>query len=190
MIRETDWKRVHYLAQNIQEDIILERRYTSSYTGKENFLVDLFTARMNDRERCNMVLLLLVASLEFVLPTHLVRDTLDTGKLLKLGTVNTMDLFLLPRALRCKVVSLLVSAVRIDRDENEDGGLYPKLYLCLYHIVSELTRLSETTSTSQSGKLSKFSLQLRDYKCLLATEVVQLMCIVPSFFDYLDRDVG
>ena len=30
-----------------------------------------------------------------------------------------MDLFLLPRSQRCKVVSLLVSAVKIDREENE-----------------------------------------------------------------------
>ena len=33
--------------------------------------------------------------------------------------VQTMDLFLLPRSLRSKVVSLLVSAVKIDREENE-----------------------------------------------------------------------
>jgi hypothetical protein len=30
----------------------------------------------------------------------------------------------------------------------------------------------------------------RDYKCLLASEVVQLLCIVPTFFDYITKDIG
>ncbi|XP_076441220.1 uncharacterized protein LOC143280455 [Babylonia areolata] len=196
---ETDWKRLQYLAQILQEDISLEWQYTARKPGGldishiSTFLTDLFAARFTDRERCNMVLLMLVASLDFVLPTHLVRDTLDTGKLLTIGSVQTMDLFLLPRLLRCKVVSLLVSAVKVDREESEDGGLYTKLYLCLYHMVSQLTRLSETSSSSSHSTtppLSRLASQLEDYKCLLATEVVQLMCIVPSFFDYLDRDIG
>lgn len=29
-----------------------------------------------------------------------------------------------------------------------------------------------------------------DYKCLLASEVVQLLCIVPAFFDYITKDIG
>lgn len=29
-----------------------------------------------------------------------------------------------------------------------------------------------------------------DYKSLLASEVVQLLCIVPAFFQYVAKDVG
>ncbi|KAL8622518.1 hypothetical protein ACOMHN_034181 [Nucella lapillus] len=193
---DTDWRRLQYLAQSLQQDISREWEYTARKPGgvdisqKSSFLTDLFDSRSTDRERCNMVLLMLVASLNFVLPTHLVRDTLDTGKLLTIGSVQMMDLFLLPRLLRCKVVSLLVSAVKVDREQTEDGGLYIRLYLCLYHMVSDLTKLSETTSTSPTKPPAKLASQLEDYKCLLATEVVQLMCIVPSFFEYLDKDIG
>ena len=42
---------------------------------------------------------------------------------------------------------------------DQDGGLYSKLYLCLYHMVAELTKLSETTSANQSSHESKIALQ-------------------------------
>ena len=35
-----------------------------------------------------------------------------------------------------------------------------------------------------------FSFRYCDYKSLLASEVVQLLCIVPTFFRYLEKDVG
>ncbi|KAK7099976.1 hypothetical protein V1264_022994 [Littorina saxatilis] len=193
---EMDWNRLHYLAKDFQDDINLmwkyiRRKSRGQFVPKKTLLVDLFEVRQNHGERCNMVLLLLMASLEFLFPTHLLKDTLETGKLLTIGNVQTMDLFLLPRTLRCKVVSLLFCAVKVDREQNEDGGLYMKLYLCLFHMMSELTKLSESTAgVDQSDQDSKLAAQLQDYKCLLATEVAQLMCIVPSFFDYLDRDVG
>ena len=32
--------------------------------------------------------------------------------------------------------------------------------------------------------------RMEDFKCLLATEVVQLMCIVPTFFTHLEKEAG
>ncbi|PVD23734.1 hypothetical protein C0Q70_17007 [Pomacea canaliculata] len=84
---ETDKKRLLYLAQNIQEDINLEHRYISSrcpagHVQKQTLLLDALEARLNNRAQGNMLLLLLVASLEFILPTRLVKETLKKNYVL------------------------------------------------------------------------------------------------------------
>ncbi|XP_021342270.1 uncharacterized protein LOC110442803 isoform X3 [Mizuhopecten yessoensis] len=191
---ETDRRRLKYVAYNIQEDLVIDKKYTNReyqvLKYRQAFLEDLLEIRPTDLERCNMLLLLLVTSLEFVLPTHLVKETLDTAKLSKLGKVYTMDLFLLPRDVRCHVVCVLLAAVKIDKDDREDGGLYDKLYLCLFYTISELMKLSQSTSTKQTAIKSKLNTLYSDYKCLLASEVIQLLCIVPAFFEYISKDIG
>ena len=39
----------------------------------------------------------------------------------------------------------------------QDGGLYDKLYLCLFYTVTELTKLSHSTNTKQSAIKSKLN---------------------------------
>ncbi|XP_060082017.1 uncharacterized protein LOC132561310 [Ylistrum balloti] len=191
---ETDRRRLKYVAFNIQEDLVIDKKYTNReyqvLKYRVSFLEDLLEIRPTDLERCNMLLLLLVTSLEFVLPTHLVKETLDTAKLSKVGKVYTMDLFLLPRDVRCQVVCVLLAAVKIDKDDREDGGLYDKLYLCLFYTISELMKLSQSTNTKQTAIKSKLNTLYSDYKCLLASEVIQLLCIVPAFFEYISKDIG
>lgn len=191
---EIDKKRLKYLGYNIQEDLVIDKKYTNRefqvMKYRRAFIEDLLEARPEDRERCNMLLLFLVASLEFVLPTHLVKETLDTAKLNKIGQVYSMDLFLLPRDVRCLLVCILLGAVKIDKDDKEDGGLYDKLYLCLFYTVSELVKLSHSSNTKQTAVKSKLNTLYYDYKSLLASEVVQLLCIVPAFFQYVAKDVG
>ncbi|XP_069128141.1 uncharacterized protein [Argopecten irradians] len=191
---ETDRRRLKYIAFNIQEDLVIDNKYTNReyqvLKYRVSFLEDLLEIRPTDLERCNMLLLLLVTSLEFVLPTHLVKETLDTAKLSKVGKVYTMDLFLLPRDVRCQVVCVLLAAVKIDKDDREDGGLYDKLYLCLFYTISELMKLSQSSNTKQTAIKSKLNTLYSDYKCLLASEVIQLLCIVPAFFEYISKDIG
>ncbi|XP_078317601.1 uncharacterized protein LOC111119226 isoform X1 [Crassostrea virginica] len=191
---ETDKKRLKYLGYNIQEDLVIDKKFTNRefqvMKYRRAFIEDLLEARPEDRERCNMLLLFLVASLEFVLPTHLVKETLDTAKLNKIGQVFSMDLFLLPRDVRCLLVCILLGAVKIDKDDKEDGGLYDKLYLCLFYTVSELVKLSHASNAKHSAVKSKLNTLYYDYKSLLASEVVQLLCIVPAFFQYVAKDVG
>ncbi|XP_013399876.1 uncharacterized protein LOC106166025 isoform X2 [Lingula anatina] len=199
---DTDKKRLKYIAYNLQEDMILESRCCGKkykiLNYDQNFLEELLEERAKDRERGNMFLLLLVATLEFAMPTQLIKETLDVAKLSEIGKIKSLDLFLLPREVRCSVVSLLLSAVKVDKDEKEaafpqwqckDGGLYDRLYLCLYYTVSELARLGRSRGSS-SASAAKSSDMYKDYRCLLASEVVQLLCIVPAFFDFLDKDVG
>ncbi|XP_071117853.1 uncharacterized protein [Haliotis cracherodii] len=191
---EIDQRRLKYLAFNLQEDLTTERKYTKRdfqvLRYRRTFLEDLLEVRPTDRERCNMLLLLLVASLEFVMPTHLVKETLETAMLGKIGKVYTMDLFLLPKDVRCQVVGILLSAIKVDKDIREDGGLYDRLYLCLFYTVAELTRLSQSDAQGDAQAAGKMHNIYRDYKCLLASEIVQLMCIVPAFFEYMEKDVG
>ncbi|CAG2215418.1 unnamed protein product [Mytilus edulis] len=124
---ETDRRRLKYIAYSLQEDLLIEKKYTHNdyqiLRYHKSFMEDILSSRPQDRERCNMLLMLLVASLEFVMPTHLMKDTLETTKLSKVG---------------------------------------PKV---------------------------KLNRMYRDYKCLLASEVVQLLCIVPTFFDYITKDI-
>ncbi|XP_064625626.1 uncharacterized protein LOC135486618 isoform X2 [Lineus longissimus] len=193
---DIDYRRLKYVSFTVQEDLTLEDRYSGRnlkiLKHSHNFLEELLNVRDQDKERSNMLLLLLVASLEFALPTQLVQKSLDTAKLAKMGKVLTMDLFLLPRDIRCCIVSILISAVKLDKDNGQEGGLYNKLYLCLYYTVSELIKLQHADRIAKkSPKRDKPENPLYDdYKSLLASEVVQLLCIVPVFFDYIDKDVG
>ncbi|XP_063410298.1 uncharacterized protein LOC134693391 [Mytilus trossulus] len=194
---ETDRRRLKYIAYSLQEDLLIEKKYTHNdyqiLRYHKSFMEDILSSRPQDRERCNMLLMLLVASLEFVMPTHLMKDTLETTKLSKVGNVFTMDIFLLSRDVRCYIVSILLGAVKVDKDDKEacnDGGLYDKLYLCLFYTISELTKLSHAVDKRECAIKSKLNTVYRDYKCLLASEVVQLLCIVPTFFDYITKDIG
>ncbi|KAL4237028.1 hypothetical protein ACF0H5_005412 [Mactra antiquata] len=191
---ETDKRRLKYLALNAEDDLVLEKKYTkrefSVLKYRKTFIEDILDARWNDRERCNMLLLLLVATLEFVMPTHLVKETLEVAKLSKIGKVYSMDLFLLPKDIRCRIVCILLGAVKLDKDSKEDGGLYDKLYLCLFYTVAELSKLSNSIFGKNTAPKVKITQLYRDYKCLLASEIVQLLCIVPAFFEYIDKDVG
>ncbi|XP_066298732.1 uncharacterized protein [Branchiostoma lanceolatum] len=199
---DLDRRRLKYLAFNVQEDLLLEREYsrrTLDVPICPTFLEDLIDMRQHDRERCNMLLLLFVASLEFSIPAYLMKETLEVAKLDYLGVLETMSMFLLPRDVRCRVVSILLSAVKMDRDSKEEGGLYDKLYLCLYYTVSELIRRGQLdgvrqrrgsglTTDSRQGR--RKGTLYKEYRCLLASEVVQLFCIVPAFYEFIDKDPG
>ncbi|XP_041357106.1 uncharacterized protein LOC121374191 [Gigantopelta aegis] len=191
---EIDQRRLKYLAYIIQEDLVLEKTYTqkeiSVFKYKKTFLEDLLHDRPDEREKCNMLLILLVASLEFQMPALLMKDTLDTAKLYRFGQMFTIDLFLLPRNARCLVVSILLGALKIDRDNHEDGGLYDELYLCIFYLVTNLMKLSQSDQKKALTDKSKSSKLYCNYKCLLASEVVQMLCIVPSFLRYLEEDVA
>ncbi|XP_064604820.1 uncharacterized protein LOC135470042 [Liolophura sinensis] len=189
---ETDKRRMMYLAYNLQQDIFLLKRSTKKVLPAlkfhATFMETILTARPKCLEQCNMLLLLLAASLEFSLPAHLMKATLEASKLDRIGEVNTMDLFLLPRDVRCHVITILMNAVKVDKDSGLDGGLYGTLYHCLDHSVSELYRIRYRCQPVPARSL--MASQYKDYKCLLASEVVQLLCIVPAFFQYLDKDEG
>ncbi|XP_012936780.1 uncharacterized protein LOC101846343 [Aplysia californica] len=193
--KHTDERRLKYLAHMVQEDIVQwSKELDSNDPGrpniKEKFLDDLLENRKEDVERCNMVLLLLVISLEFQLPTALVVTVLSATQLNTIGSAQTMPLFLLPRAYRTKVIGVLINAAKVDRDNHvqHEGGLYPQLFMCLYYIVAQLTRISQTSYANMKNikPLSHNS----DYMALMASEVVSLMMQVPKFFDYLGTDTG
>ena len=46
-----------------------------------------------------------------------------------LRNVDTMDLFMLPREIRCRVVSLLLGAVKIERDQHVVSVFNLKTYM-------------------------------------------------------------
>ncbi|XP_072023984.1 uncharacterized protein [Amphiura filiformis] len=191
---DTDRRRVQYLAENLQRELQLESKHRKSdkeLNYSDDLLQGLLKVRPEDRDRCNVLLILLVASLEFALPTFLVQETLAAATISTIGNCDTIELFLMPRDHRCQVTSLLLSAVKVDRDSKEDGGLYDKLYLCLYYTVTELIKKWHLEHPGpNTPKSRKVNAIYKEYKSLLAAEVVQLFCIVPVFFDYITKDSG
>ena len=86
--------------------------------------------------------------------------------------------------------------------------MYVHVYICKYESVycifsyisisllrpsrSTTPTFSTTSSTlfTSSRKSSSSSSQYTHQRCLLASEVVHLMCLVPTFFDLLDSNKG
>ncbi|XP_033108638.1 uncharacterized protein LOC117110139 isoform X2 [Anneissia japonica] len=196
---DTDIRRIKYLAFNLQRDLFLAECYgewwvTTFNCGSNednlpcNFLEKLIECRPSDCERFNVLLLLLVASLEFSFPTILMEEAVKEAKLVKLSNVSTIHLFLLPRDIRGQICSLLLSAVKVDRDARKDDGLHDRLYLCLYYTITDIIkRMHARPDSSPKHVLKRI---YRQYRGLLAAEVVQLFCIVPSFFDLMQNDPG
>nr|XP_054764714.1 uncharacterized protein LOC129271365 [Lytechinus pictus] len=190
----TDHRRLAYMAYNIQGDILTESQQTQSRNPGltcRNFLEQLLEMRTSEREKCNVLLLLLVASLEFNIPLSLLQDALTVTKLRDIiDDFDSLDLFLMSEDHQCRVLSLLLSAVKADRDDHQDGGLYDKLYLCLYYTVAELIKHNNIGSKKTDGPVDRTNPIYREYRSLLAAEVVQLLCIVPSFYTFLNRDLS
>nr|XP_014346199.1 PREDICTED: uncharacterized protein LOC106704219 [Latimeria chalumnae] len=152
-------------------------------------LFDLIMKRDEEREKCNMVLLLLMASVEFDLPAQLLLDTLETTKLTNIGKLLNSDLFLLNTKQKVEVVSLLVSAAKLDRDNKQDGSLYDKLFLALHILLTELILKGFSGQRPPELLVKKCrNPSCRQFWSLLASEVALLFVIVPSFYSYLGKD--
>ncbi|KAK0052131.1 hypothetical protein Bpfe_018461 [Biomphalaria pfeifferi] len=188
--KHTDERRLRYLTHMIQEDILswaseLDKKDPILNTITGNFLENLLEQRQTDTERCNMFLLLLVISLEYQLPTSLIRSSLNVSQLETIGNVNIMSYFLLPPIYRTRVICLLLNAAKVDRDNNVNntGGLYPQLFMSLYYAVDRLIWISQTSESNQ--KKVKPVPYTTDYKALMAGEAVALMLNIPKFLRLL-----
>ncbi|XP_074640976.1 uncharacterized protein LOC141898782 [Tubulanus polymorphus] len=194
---EMDVRHLKYISSHIQgfleqEESNRKRKNRLGILGRNyGFIDELLGGREDDKERGNVFLILLVASLEFFIPVHLMKKTLEVCRLTKIGDVETMDIFLLPKDIRCTLICILLSGAKIDQDKGEEGGLYNRLYLSLYYLMQEIVKL-QISSHQSSKKIKKTtkSQATQDCRSLLASEVVQLFCIVPEFFEYLDKDLG
>ena len=86
---EMDRRRLDYLAYTLQQEIKLELQYGSGNHLKQDSpipkLESLIAQRGNETEQCNMLLLLLLASLEYNLPRDVMKATLETAKLTEIG---------------------------------------------------------------------------------------------------------
>nr|XP_026690274.1 uncharacterized protein LOC104265755 isoform X2 [Ciona intestinalis] len=228
---ETDKRRLAFLAQQFTKDLCIVNRRMEKVLEQlpGNWLHHIIVNRHSQTERCNMLLLLLVSYLEFDLPFELVAQTLSVSKLNPLFGIDTDLLFKLDSQSTIEVVSLLVSACKLDReilrtDKNKGkfGGLYDKLYLCLYHAVAHLivtkdkqrninTRAFKQNPTRSNYRLARphtappsyknnktlnnvsktdhrALVEWKTHQCLLASELVLLLSVVPSFYHYISAN--
>ena len=138
------------------------------------------------------------AGLEFSLPLTLLQETLRTASLANIGGVDCNALLELPHdqllftcslLLRCvKTLILrslnsvpkeatpntLLSSVIIDRGEGEHGGLYHRLYVSLYVILSNILRTTHGSPDTYQLKYMSPAI----HRALLAAEVRHHICIV------------
>ena len=85
-----DKRRLKYLAHALQQETELRVKYASSPTISHRRtptpqLESLMEHREREMEQCNMLLLLLLAFLEYNLPLDVMRATLETAKLTNIG---------------------------------------------------------------------------------------------------------
>ena len=97
-----DKKRLSYLIYSIEDDMkVADLHHSTSSSGLSSFsesagpdvrphhqapnLQSLFELREKELEQCNMLLLLLLAALEYSIPSEVMLATLDTAKLTTIG---------------------------------------------------------------------------------------------------------
>ncbi|XP_071837874.1 uncharacterized protein [Apostichopus japonicus] len=180
----TDRRRLQYLAYNLQEDLKIEyncRQSKFSPLPIPDF-ESLLEARVENSDQCNVLLLLLVTFLDFRLPFDLLQETITCAKLDQLCETDVRLIFALPKNYICRFVTILLSSVKIDRDDRKETGLYEKLYLSLHFTVDELIRANKNT---KKRIIHKPNHRYRDLRALLGCEAIQLFCIVPEFFNIL-----
>ena len=65
--------------------------------------------------------------------------------------------------------------------------IIPHIYSIYSSYGMSTSSLTVSSTTITTPKSPSYSTQ---YLCLLASEIVHLMCLVPVFFDYLDSNTG
>ena len=170
-----DVKRVNFLAKTIQDDANLEFFKDQKHTS----ITDLFEFRAVCREKCNMLTVLLMSSLVFSVPAFLMEAAIEIANLSSIGNISSLSLFSLPKPVRAQLTSILISATKVDREEQIKGGLDDKLFRCLKSFVKALTVV---TYGEYEVKISLIN------QNTLASELVQLFCLVPTFFHFLDNE--
>jgi hypothetical protein len=204
---EVDRARVAYMAGSLEAELLheawfrgqLEEKVTISEI-RGSHLESILSTNADQR---NMLLLLLLSSLVFSIPSELMRATLEMTKLGTLHRVDTMKYFMVTPEIRVQVVALLMSATEIDRRTMIEGGLYPKLFRCLRNASQQLFRLiqgdgastgeqrgmpTRTTAARNPAQLKrKPAPQTEGFGNLLAVELSQLLCLVPAFIGYIGQ---
>ena len=81
--------------------------------------------------------------------------------------VDTMQVFTFDLRLRTDAISVLMSACKLDREVKKrsdsnftSGGLYDRLYLCLYHAVARLIKAAATCGKKPKNWLGLFAVKL------------------------------
>ena len=89
---DMDKRRLMYLAYSLQEEIQLQQQNQSQQHTNISTLVLpdlelLIEQRHNETEQSNMLLLLMLAYMEYDLPLNVMKATLETAKLIVIGYV-------------------------------------------------------------------------------------------------------
>ncbi|CAI8042510.1 hypothetical protein GBAR_LOCUS23587 [Geodia barretti] len=120
---EMDRRRLHYLAHTLEEEIKLHMKYSSKEMEGEGRVPELCrmieTRNSSTEQSTTMLLILILAHLEYGLPHDILRETLETAKLTKIGEVWCADVFGLPRDMMLGVATLLLGAAAVDRQDKK-----------------------------------------------------------------------
>jgi hypothetical protein len=148
---EMDRRRLHYLAHTLEEEI---KKYSSKEMEGEGRVPELSrmmeTRNISTEQSTTMLLILILAHLEYGLPHDILMETLETAKLTKIGEVGCADVFDLPSDMMLGVATLLLGAAAIDRQNKKEGGVYKKLFASLNFAVDSLQRKEAAAAAGRS----------------------------------------
>ena len=84
---DMDKMRLSYLIDSTQDDmkLALDEMQSTDHTLRSVHLQSLFKHRAKEIEQCNMLLLLMLAALEYSIPSQVIQATLETAKLTTIG---------------------------------------------------------------------------------------------------------
>ncbi|XP_062509404.1 uncharacterized protein LOC134185596 isoform X2 [Corticium candelabrum] len=193
--RDIDLRRLLYMGYSLQQEMILEAQHAQllgkDVTAPPSFEMMLETRNNGHAEQCNMLLLLLVASVIYALPVDLLEETLEVARLMQIGPVECSQFLSLSPTNCCKAASLLLAAVSIDKDAGKNGGVYTGLYYALVQAISIMKRLLPKIVEKNSIPSKEINKNMSpEAQCILASEITQLLCLVPSFYTSADRQPG
>jgi hypothetical protein len=153
---EMDRRRLHYLAHCVEEEMRLEVKYSKHLVGVAvPELTQMMKGRETETEQSNMLLLLLLAHMEYGLPHDLVQATLETAKLTRIGGVECVSVFNLPSHMMLGVASLLLSAAAIDRQDKNEGGVYKKLFKSLNCVLESQQRKAAAITAARPSRVGR-----------------------------------
>lgn len=167
-----DERRLVYMCQNLLDDFSLE----SCQKDTDTDISELLDMRKTEKEKFNMVLLLFVSSLVLVIPTTLMKSTLEVIAVSHAQQSACQKILNFPIQMRSNVVFLFWSFVKLDGPA-EDISI--QLFNTLKTVNAGLAKLAY-------GKNDVIIEAMHHH--IIAAELVQVFCLVPNFSSYFSEE--
>ena len=167
-----DERRLVHLCQNLLDDFALE----SCQKDADTDISEVFDMRKKEKENFNMVLLLLVSSLVFCIPTTLMKSAIEVIALSQAQQSACQKILNFPLQMRSNIVFLFWSFVKLDGPAKD---ISIQLSNALKAVHAGLVKLAY-------GKNDVIIEAMHHH--IIAAELVQIFLLVPNFSTYFSEE--